>query len=193
MLHHHSRLQVEEYLMESELNYTILQPTHFMFLFPMAPILAQEKPVYTANWNPDVPFSFIALSDLGEVSAKVINEREKHYLAHYPLCGDGPLNYRQVCNTASQEVGKPIELRQKTFEEAVHAFTIRMFGSMDTDAETIDGIERILLYYNRHGLIGSTNVCEWLLGRKPTTWLDWMRMEITNIKQQNNGVESNKT
>ena len=188
MLHHHSRLQVEEYLMESELNYTILQPTHFMFLFPMAPILAQEKPVYTANWNPNVAFSFIALADLGEVGAKVLNEREKHYLAQYQLCGDGPLNYRQVCDIASKEIGKTIELRQKTYEEAVQSFAERMFGSLDSDAESIDGVERILLYYNRHGLIGSSKICEWLLGRKPTTWLDWMRAEIKRVKQQQNGV-----
>lgn len=170
--------------MESELNYTILQPTHFMFLFPMAPILSQENPVYTANWNPDIPFSFLALGDLGEVSAKVLNERERHYLAQYQLCGDGPLNYRQVCEIASKEIGKTIEVKQKSYEEAVQSFTIRMFGSMDTDAQSIDGIERILLYYNRHGLIGSSNICQWLLGRKPTTWLDWMRAEIEQSQQQ---------
>ena len=184
MLHHHSRLQVEEYLMESELNYTILQPTHFMFLFPMAPILAQENPVYTANWNPNIPFSFLALGDLGEIGAKVLNEREKHYSAQYPLCGDGPLSYRQICDMASQEIGKTVELRQKTYEESVRGFSMRMFGSLDTDAESIDGVERILLYYNRHGLIGSTNICGWLLGRKPTTWPNWMRAEIEQIKQQ---------
>lgn len=189
MLHHHSRLQVEEYLMESELNYTILQPTHFMFLFPMAPVLAQEKPVYTANWNPNVPFSFIALADLGEVSAKVLNERERHYLAQYQLCGDGPLSYHQICDIASKETGKTIELRWKPYEDAVRDFAERMFGSLDTDAESIDGIERILLYYNRHGLIGSSNICEWLLGKKPTTWLDWMRAEIKQIKLQQNGFK----
>lgn len=184
MIHHDQRLQVEEYLMESELNYTILQPTHFMFLFPVAPMLAQENPVYRANWNASIPFSFIALSDLGEVGAKVLNEREKHYTAQYPLCGDGPLNYQRICDMVSQEIGKKIELRQMTYEESVQAFLMRIFGTLDADAESIDAVERILLYYNRHGLIGSSNVCEWLLGRKPTNWLDWMRAEIQQIKQQ---------
>ncbi|KAI4100139.1 MAG: hypothetical protein L6R37_005654 [Teloschistes peruensis] len=183
MIHHDQRLQVEEYLMESELNYTILQSTHFMFLFPVAPMLAQENPVYMANWNPDVPFSFLALSDLGEVGAKVLNEREKHYAAQYPLVSDGPLNYHQICSMVSQEIGKEIQLKQKSYEESVQGFLMRLFGSLDVDAESIDAVERILLYYNRHGLIGSSNVCEWLLGRKPTTWLDWMRQEIAQIKQ----------
>ena len=184
MLHHHARLQVEEYVMESGLNYTILQPTHFMFLFPMGPILAQQHPVYTANWNPDVAFSFIALQDLGEVSAKILNERESHYLAEYPLCGDGPLNYRQVCEIASKKIGKTIELRQRTFEESVHGFCTRMFGTVDADAESVDGTERLLLYYNRHGLIGSSNICRWLLGRKSMSWEDWMTAEIDKIQQE---------
>lgn len=184
MIHHDQRRQVEEYLMESELNYTILQPTHFMFLFPVAPMLAQENPVYMANWNPNVSFSFLALIDLGEVAAKILNERKKHYGAHYPLCSDGPLNYYQICEMVSQEIGKKIELRQKTYEESVQGFLMRIFGTLDADAESIDAVERILLYYNRHGLTESTNVCEWLLGRKPTTWLDWMRAEIKQIKEQ---------
>ena len=186
MIHHDQRLQVEEYLMESDLNYTILQPTHFMFLFPVAPMLAQEHPIYMANWNPTIPFSFLALSDLGEVGAKTLNEREKHYNAQYPLCSDGPLNYNQICEMVSQEIGKTIELRQKTFEESVQGFLVRIFGAgVDgVDAESVDAVERILLYYNRHGLVGSSNVCEWLLGRKTTTWRDWMRAEIREIKEQ---------
>ena len=186
MIHHDQRLQVEEYLMESDLNYTILQPTHFMFLFPVAPMLAQEHPIYMANWNPTIPFSFLALSDLGEVGAKILNEREKHYNAQYPLCSDGPLNYNQICEMVSHEIGKTIELRQKTFEESVQGFLMRIFGAgVDgVDAESVDAVERILLYYNRHGLVGSSNVCEWLLGRKPTTWRDWMRAEIRQIKEQ---------
>ena len=175
---------MEEYLIESELNYTILQPTHFMFLFPMAPILAQETPIYMANWNPNVPFSFLALGDLGDVGATVLNEREKHYRAQYPLCSDGPLNYHEICEMVSQEIGKKIELRQKTYEESVQGFLLRIFGTLDADAESIDAVERILLYYNRHGLVGSSNVCGWLLGRPPTSWLAWMRAEIKQIKQQ---------
>ena len=149
----------------------------------MGPLLAQETPVYTANWNPDVAFSFIALQDLGEVSAKVLNEREKHYLGEYPLCGDGPVNYRTVCKIASAKIGKPIELRRRTFEESVQGFCTRMFGTVDADAESIDGTERLLLYYNRHGLIGSTNICRWLLGREPMTWGDWMEQEIRKIEK----------
>ncbi|KAL8643483.1 MAG: hypothetical protein Q9226_008339 [Calogaya cf. arnoldii] len=151
MIHHDQRLQVEEYLMESELNYTILQSTHFMFLFPVAPMLAQENPVYMANWNPNVRFSFLALGDLGEVGAKVLDERERHYAAQYPLVSDGPLIYHEICSMVSREIGKEIQLQQKTYEESVQGFLLRLFGSLDVDSESVDAVERILLYYNRHG------------------------------------------
>ena len=44
--------------------YGTLQPIYFLFLLHVAPMLAQETPVNMANWNPNVTFSFLALSDL---------------------------------------------------------------------------------------------------------------------------------
>ncbi|KAL8711515.1 MAG: hypothetical protein Q9225_007114 [Loekoesia sp. 1 TL-2023] len=166
----------------AQLHYPPTYSLHVLFL--VAPMLAQGNPVYMASWNPNIPFSLLALNDLAQVGAKVLNEREKHCAVQYPLCSDSPLNYHQICDMASREIGKQIVLKQKTYDESVQGFLIPLFGSFDVDAESINAVELILLYYNRHALIGSSNVCEWLLGRKPTTWLDWMRAEIKQIKQQ---------
>ena len=188
MIHHDQRLQVEEYLLESPLPYTILQPTHFMFLFPLRPLLASPNPVYTANWNPHIPFSFLSLGDLGEVAAKVLAEREPHFNASYPLVSDGPLTYAQICDMVSAEIGKEVGLRQMSYEESVRGFLTRIFGKVDgVDAESVDATERILLYYNRRGLVGSSNVCRWLLGREPTGWAEWMREEIKVIRKEQQG------
>lgn len=88
----------------------------------------------------------------------------------------------------SKEIGQEVELKQMTYEESVEGFLKRIFGGREgADMENVDATERILLYYNRRGLVGSSNVCEWLLGRKPTGWLEWMRGEIEVIRKEQEG------
>lgn len=43
--------------------YSIPQPIYFLFLSHVVAMLAQEPPVNMANSNPNVTFSFLALSD----------------------------------------------------------------------------------------------------------------------------------
>lgn len=184
MMNHVGKFYVEEYLMESGLNYTILQPTHFMDTFPLATLMKQDSPVYNASWNPDNAFSFIALQDLGEVGAKVLEERERHYLAQYPLCSTEPLNYREMVSTISKAVGKEIEVKQRSFEAAVSEFLASLCGTDQPHARTRDGVERMLLFYNRRGLVGNPNVCEWLLDRKPTSVKDWAERQARIARER---------
>jgi len=47
----------------------------------------------------------------------------------------------------------------------------------------LDGVQRLLLYYDNHGLKGNPSVCEWLLGRKPTSLEEWFQSEIDKEKR----------
>lgn len=38
------------------------------------------------------------------------------------------------------------------------------------------GPARMFMYYNEKGLVGSSNVLGWLLGRKPLEYEDWVRL-----------------
>lgn len=183
MMNHDCKRYVEEYLIESGLNYTILQPTHFMDLLPVPLLMQQERPVYSANWDPTVPFSFIALRDLGEAAAKVLEKRETHYFAQYPLVSAGPHSYKDVIEIVSKEIGRDVKIEQRSFPDAVNALLKILFGGTEeVHPITRDAAERMLLYYNRHGLIGNSNILEWLLGRKPTTYREWVCMQIERVK-----------
>jgi hypothetical protein len=46
---------------------------------------------------------------------------------------------------------------------------------MESHAFTSDALERMFVYYNRHGLTGNSNVLGWLLGRKPTDVPEYVR------------------
>jgi uncharacterized protein YbjT (DUF2867 family) len=186
LLNHDCKRFVEEYLMESGLEYTMLQPTHFMDMYPIAKFLQDpgNEVVCPVNWNPDTPFSFVALHDLGQAAKVVIAEREKHFLATYPIVGTGQMMYREVCAIVGDVIGKKIIVKQRGFEEAMEVMSKMLFGG-EPDGKRKDGLERLLLYYNRHGLMGNPNVLEWLIGKKPLGMKEWAegKRDASNLSE----------
>lgn len=188
MMNHDCKRYVEEYLMESGLDYTILQPTHFMDTFPVAQLLSQPEPLYRANWSTSVPFSFIALQDLAEAAATVIEERDRHYLAQYPLSSTRTLPYDEVIGNVSQAIGKHIKVETRPVIEATNALLDMLFGGADkAHPRTRDAAHRMVLFYNYHGLKGNPNVLEWLIGRKPTAHADWVQAQVQSVQKLRTG------
>jgi len=177
LLNHDVKRGVEEYLVESGLPYTILQPTHFLDLFPIKKLSTEDKPIFPAHWNPRVPFSFIALKDLAAAAATVLNEREAHYSASYPLCSTGPVPYAELCGIAGKVLGKDVEISEASFDETVNGRLAMIMGENPLP-HTRDSVERLVLYYNRYGLVGNPNVLRWLIGRQPTDPETWMRDQL---------------
>ena len=153
-----------------------------MDMFPIEKLISEQFPTYTARWNPDMTFSYTALQDLAEVAAKVLEEREQHNLAQYPLVSTSvPMGYREVCKIAGEKIGKEITVEQMPFQKLIDGNSEAMFG-LKEHPYTRDGIQRMLLYYNYHGLVGSANVMTWLLGRRPTSWENWIEGKIRHIR-----------
>lgn len=188
LMNHDCKRYVEEYLIESELDYTILSPTHFMDTLPLPMLMKQieaEKThlVFPVMWNPEIKFSFVALQDLAEAAVIVINQREKHFRAKYDMVSTDPLSYVEVLKKVGDVLGREIQVERKPYEEAVETFGTRLFGGNLEDAASaaVDGLERLLLYYNRHGLQGNSNVMGWLIGRKPTSHEECTRQMVEDI------------
>ncbi|KAI9693300.1 MAG: hypothetical protein M1822_005296 [Bathelium mastoideum] len=175
LLNHDCKRYVEEYLIESGLPYTILQPTTFLDNIPITALAQQESPVFHAAWDPATRFCFIALRDLAAASAVVFEQRERHLYAQYPLVSTGPHSFEEVMHLLSQELGKPIRIEKMPYEEAVRGRMARMGGD---DPRTKDVTERLVLYYERRGLLGNSNQLVWLLGRPSTTCAEWARDKL---------------
>ncbi|KAL9113353.1 MAG: hypothetical protein Q9227_002394 [Pyrenula ochraceoflavens] len=204
LMQHDLKSRIEERLFLSPLNYTILQPTNFMDAYPVAMLCSQEKPSFEKLWTPEVPNSLIALRDLAEASARVLVEREAHYLAQYPLCSTMPISDADVVRTIGKHAGKEIEMKTPTFETGVQKVIMYLFGegesevyaSEHADADlktpaaegdlrpdlTRDEAERLVLYYNRRGLRGNPSVLRWLLGREPTSVDEWVKIQMQQAK-----------
>ncbi|KAH0258521.1 NAD(P)-binding protein, partial [Aureobasidium melanogenum] len=187
LLNHDCKRYVEEYLIESGLNYTILQPTHMMEMLPLAKLLQDEKPVYPCNWNPATKFSFVTTRDIGEAAARILEQREKHVAATYQLVSTAaPLNYIEACEIVSKVIGKEVKAEQKGFEDAVNT-SIKMINGGKEPPKAMKEIgSRMFLYYNERGLIGNNNVLGWLLGRETTGYEEWVKMRVEEIKSGRN-------
>lgn len=183
LMNHDCKRYVEEYLIESQLNYTIIQPSHILDQFPVQPLLQQETPVFPASFDPQTTFSFTVLQDLAEAFAVIFEEREKHYLAGYTACSTGPISYNEVVATLSIEIGKPIQVVKKGFFESAEQFQGLLAAKGGDIPQTgRDAIHRLLLYYNFYGIKGNVNVLKWLIRREPTNVKDFLHQRVLEIQ-----------
>ncbi|KAK6004352.1 hypothetical protein QM012_008214 [Aureobasidium pullulans] len=182
LLNHDCKRYVEEYLIESGLDYTILQPTHMMEMLPIAHLMQQENPTHLCNWNPTTKFSFVTTRDVGEAGARVLEQRQKHIAATYQLVSTkSPLSYTEACEIVSKVLGKEVKAQQKGFEDAVNT-SIKMINGGKEPPKAMKEIgSRMFLYYNERGLIGNSNVLGWLLEREPTSYEQWAKMKVEEI------------
>ncbi|KAL4781276.1 hypothetical protein BJX76DRAFT_363716 [Aspergillus varians] len=203
LMQHDLKSRVEERLLLSPLNFTILQPTNFMDLFPVAQLAKMEHPSIKDVWNaysPHIANSLIALPDLADAAARVLVEREAHYFAQYPLCSTLPVSDVQIVEFISRHIGKGIEVPTPTFEEGVGKIMNMLFGGKESGVyagDQVDGdlrwlasqgelrpditrdeTERLVLFYNRRGLKGNPSVLKWLLGREPTSVEEWVKSQL---------------
>ncbi|KAL1845775.1 hypothetical protein Plec18167_004984 [Paecilomyces lecythidis] len=185
LMNHDCKRYVEEYLIESGLQYTIVQPSHMLDMFPVAQLLQQEEPIFYANFNPGITFSFTICQDLAEALLKVIEGREKHYLAEYMICSTGPVSYEDVTATLSKVVCRPIQIRTRDYFDAV-AFVQKMVAGDPEKGHRVtrDAVQRLQLYYNFYGIKGNTNVLEWIIGRAPTTVEGFFRGRVSELQNE---------
>jgi uncharacterized protein YbjT (DUF2867 family) len=203
LIQHDFKSRVEERLLLSPLNFTILQPTNFMDAYPVAEIAKMEAPSIKDLWNvynPKIANSLIALRDLAEAGARVLIQREAHYFAQYPLCSTLPVSDADIASIIANHIGKPVDTPTPTFEEGVSKVMNLLYGGKESGiyvGDQVDGdfrwpaspgnfrpditrdeTERLVLFYNRRGLKGNPSVLEWLIGREPTSVDKWVKAQL---------------
>ncbi|KAK4544601.1 hypothetical protein LTR36_004173 [Oleoguttula mirabilis] len=192
LLNHDSKRYVEEYLIESGLPYTIVQPTTLMENLPIAKLIQEASPTHACLWNPETEFSFVSCRDVGAACANILAEREKHYYATYQLVGTPqPLSYNDAVGIVSTALGKAVKLEQKSIEEGVVMFSnVFTRGELTVAAPfaTTQGAARMFMYYNGKGLLGNPNVLEMVLGRKPLDYRAWVDINVRECKGGGHGA-----
>lgn len=177
LLQHRMKLRVEQHLINSNLNYTILQPMHYMQNINIEDVYQQG--VFIQASALETPLSFVDMDDKVEVAAKVLTE-DCHYGATYELCSDDNLNAIEIAEIMFRVMGKEIKAKLVPKDVIISGFQRAFPEYGDYPAK---GFNALFDYYSKHGFIGNSNVLRMLLGRDPTTLEEFIGREYKKISK----------
>jgi uncharacterized protein YbjT (DUF2867 family) len=170
--HHARKLTAERYLVNSELGYTILQPSRYMqHLAPIwKTVLATS--VHAMPFGTTAKFSVVDLADLAEATALVMTT-PGHNGATYQLAGPDALSQDDMAQVLTKILDRPIRAAARPLDEFR-----REAAAAGMPAERIETMTLMNAHYDAHGLIGNPNVLRWILGREPTRFAEFVRREM---------------
>ena len=173
LLNHQAKLAVERVVLQSRMPFTILQPMHYMQNIDIARAVADG--VLHQPYPLAARLAHVDLQDVAEVAAKVVDETQHHRYATYELCGEAFLNAHELAEVISAESGRPVTGEQIPFATDTTA-TAR---PSEADDYRLDAMLRLFDHYGRYGITGNSNVLSWLLGRRPTSFEQYVRRSLT--------------
>ena len=163
MPHHWKKLLVEELLIGSGLNYTILQPAVYM-----QNILSQWDNIvidgiYSIPYARDTQLSFVDLEDVAQVAARVLSE-PGHQGATYELVGTPPLSQIELSEILTRHLDRTVEVKVIPLE--IWERTAQDSGLGNYQVSTLI---KMFMYYQQNGFGGNPKVLTGLLGRQPNS------------------------
>ncbi|GAA3213700.1 SDR family oxidoreductase [Dactylosporangium siamense] len=182
LVQHEIKRDVEEHLLSSGLEFTILQPANYMLPLKLEPVFARG--VFELSWSLERRQSMVDLDDVTDVARTVLAEGERHHGATYELVGPGRYTAHELGDIISRVLQRPIEVRQIDADTYLKAWV----GDGDPAQFThqIRVLRSITTRYSSHDFVGNPNVLTWLLGRPPTTFEAYVRRHV--LRRHANGV-----
>ena len=159
--HHWNRLFVEEAIVESGVPFSILQVgSYYQNMLPgWARML--DTGVHAMAYEVEAPMSLVDLDDVSEAATRVLNDAGCAN-GIFEICGP-VITLTEKAEILCRVLGQRIEARKLPADQAVeHA------AHMGVAEYGQDCMRRMFAHYDVHGLVGSSRVLEWSLGRPPT-------------------------
>lgn len=184
IVQHRYKRDIEERLIESGLQFTILKPCDFMMEeVYIAPAVANG--VYPMFWQEKAgrKGSLIDLHDLTDVALKVIVEGDKHFQASYELVGPDKLTSRDIVRILSDVTGRRIEIAQQTPRDLFQLLCGVEVPSTPVLQHKLDVLTSIADWYSKYDFVGNSNILRWLLGRPPTTFEQFARRAYERMQR----------
>ncbi len=159
--HHWERHHVEAEIISSGLNFVILQCGSYMQnMLPSWPKMLETR-VHSMPYGVDVPMSLVDLNDVCEVAEKILAASDLDN-GIFEIAGP-PISLREKAIILSQVLGVTIEAKKEDLANA-----LGFAQSHGLDEYSLKTLSLMFPYYDEHGLVASPKVLEWLLGRPPT-------------------------
>lgn len=173
LVQHEIKRDIEEYLISSGLEFTILQPSNYMLPLKLKPAFAEG--IFRLSWSLERRQTMVDLGDVTEVAAKVLIEGEPHWGATYELAGAGRYTGHEIGAVIAGVTGRPIRVEEIDGDTYLKAW----FGEVSPDEFPHQArvLRSISARYSSHDFLGNPNVLTWLLGRAPTGFEDYVRAQ----------------
>ncbi|GAA5442793.1 NAD(P)H azoreductase [Microbulbifer sp. NBRC 101763] len=158
--------EAEEHLIESTLNWTILQPASFNSnFFASAEEIAQQSTISAPFGSaPGAAIVTVDHQDIGDIAAKILVEPGEHIGKKYILTGAEKLTYTDISNILSEVLQRKITY-QPISDEAARSGLL----SLGVSERAADALAQLWPVTREWGhTIELSNHVEQLLDRKPT-------------------------
>lgn len=173
LLNHKAKLNVEAYLLNSGLEWTILRPQHYMQTIDI--LRAIRDGAVVLPYDGDVKLGHVDLQDVAQAVAKVATE-DGHAFAAYDLSSDELMTFSALCEVISRESGTNVVHRTSDIASTVKQ--ISEFWPEQFTSYSSEGFHRLFGYYSRHGIRGNAAHLRLLLGREPSNFAHYVRRMI---------------
>ena len=173
LVQHEIKRDIEEHLLSSGLEFTILQPANYMLPLKLRPVF--EKGVFELSWSLERRQSLVDLGDVTDVACMALTDSERHAGATYELAAPGRYTAHELGRIISRVLGRQIAVREIDADTYLRAWV----GDADPREVThqVRVLRAITARYSSHDFVGNPNVLTWLLGRPPTTFEAYVRRQ----------------
>lgn len=162
MPHHWNKLLAEAAVIESGLEYTILQPASYMqnTLAGWRHIIGDG--VYEVPYAPGTRLGMVDLDDVAAVAATVLTV-SGHAAAVYELAGPDAMTQTEVAAVFEQQLGRSVRVESVSIEQWSNRARASGMG-----AYAIETLVKMFRHYEQYGFWGNPRTLGYLLGRSPT-------------------------
>ncbi len=156
---HIQKIPVEEAVVDSGMEFTILRPCHFYQNINRAWRTVTEKHVFAEPFSAERRLSWVDYRDVAEIGAIALTE-DRLRNGTFDCCADYGYSRHDVVRIMSQALGETVVAVESDPQEWVARLPI-------PDPYTKGALSRMYTYYDRHGLVGNPTVLKAILGREP--------------------------
>jgi uncharacterized protein YbjT (DUF2867 family) len=173
LVQHEIKRDIEEHLISSGLEFTILQPANYMMPLKLRPVF--ERGIFQLPWSLERRQSMVDLGDVTDVAVMALTDGGRHAGATYELVGDGRYTAHDIGEVLSRVLGRPVPVQ----EISADSYLTALFGNVDRSQLQHQArvVRSISSRYSSHDFVGNSNVLRWLLDRPPTSFEQFVRAE----------------
>jgi uncharacterized protein YbjT (DUF2867 family) len=161
LVNHSAKAPVEEAIIESGMEYALLQPTLFVQGIARSWPTVLQTGVFAEPWSTETRFTRVDYRDVAEVAAIALTEERLLY-GTYQLCAEGNLNRNEVAALMGEVLGRTIEAGVLSRPQSG--------GPARSSRDEASAPMTVMFeWYDKRGLLGNALVLRAILGREPRT------------------------